>query len=690
MKAARKSVVRRWLLLGLAVALAIGAGMFVPSLNRQREELGLIGAAEVGEVSPGLQLLVSASGPVRAVAINVLWMRATRLQEAGEFFELNELCRMITLLEPRLPMVWAHWAWNLAYNVSVKFPADQPEERWRWVQMGVETLRDRGIRHNPKAALLYRELAWIHDHKIGGTSDEAHLYYKVQLALDIQRVLGKPPYQDRLEAIADAPRRVAQLSEPARALLARLNTPGLDPLATPLAVLNRTELPDEAAAALERAKGSPELAEVEAFLRGYHLRHRLKMEPGGVEFARGDVLHWDRLAERLAAAADATGPGPARRLWDLLGEPTRQILKFAAKGNALDTRRRDLVLAGLNQVIARPDLYDERAFARVALPVFAKGYVDAGLDTLDEDQLKGFNRTLLHAAFPEDLAGAGIMLRLMNRYGPIDWRLPDAHSLYWTAAGLDVLGLSVEKAANTDRIAFHALRNLYHRGRLTLAPDHPDPRARWRTAPDFRFIEPVREYYQEVLERYKGTGQEDPVRDGYLNFLRAIIVDLYAYNDLRAAQKYWQVLVELGPESGRLQDFIAQRMLRDVQSPTRDHYIAIIEGHLYTALLHASRGDTEAAAGFQRMARLLHAKYNREHAERLHLPPVRELWQTTIRRALQTFPQWQVEELRRLFPDEVEKALDQLRKEAEDRQKQRRERELREREGRPPVPPSES
>jgi len=243
MKAGSQAAVRRWLFLGIALALAIGAALFLPSLNQQREELGLTGHAVAGEVSPSLALIVQASGPARALAINILWMRATRLQDEGKFFELNELCRMITLLEPRLPMVWAHWAWNLAYNVSVKFPEDQPHERWRWISMGIETLRDRGIQHNPKASYLYRELAWIYDHKVGGNSDEAHYYYKAQLAADMQQILGPPPYLGLLQAVADAPRSRAHLDQPVHDLIARIEAAGLDPLGRPLDFLNRTSLP---------------------------------------------------------------------------------------------------------------------------------------------------------------------------------------------------------------------------------------------------------------------------------------------------------------------------------------------------------------------------------------------------------------------------------------------------------------
>jgi len=674
MNAATRASLRRWLFLGAAVALAIAASLFVPALNYQREELGLTGYADTGEVSPGLALLVTASGPARAVAINILWLRATRLQEEGEYFELNELYRMITALEPRLPMVWAFAAWNLAYNVSVKFPADQPQERWRWITNGIETLRDRGIPYNPKAAYLYRELAWIYDHKIGQTSDEAHMYYKVQLAQQMQDVLGTPPYDERLRAIADAPRHVSDLARPVRDLMTRLETAGVSPLTRTLDVLNRVNLPDDAVAVLDRAAGTPELARLEAFLRGYYLRTKLRLEPGGAELSLGDILDWQKLAQLLVAPSQAQqpAPSPAGRVWDLLPEEIQKTMEFLAQGNAIDEPARRRVVAALNAVLARRDFYQQAAFDGVALPPVVRAYLGADRAGLDERQLVTLNRALLHITFPRIVPEAGLMLRLTRWYGPIDWRLPDAHALYWASAGRDVLGLSVEKAANTDRVIFHALASLYRRGRLRFVPATKGRPALWMGSPHFAFIPSVIEIYEETLRRYPDN--QDPIKDGYLNFLRQVTVDFFVHNDLRSSLKYFNMLKERGGERGSLENFVVKRTIDDMKTAPREHVRNMIQALLYRSLLNASLGDMDTATGFENLSRLLHTRYNAEHADRLTLPPLREIWKRALRDALRTFPTWQIDKLRELFPKEVKEAEEELRKEAERRQRERRER----------------
>ena len=76
----------------------------------------------------------------------------------------------------------------MAYNISVKFK-DFPD-RWRWVERGIELLRDDGLRYNPNDVLIYRELAWFFQHKMGQNLDDANMYYKQQWAGEMMPFFG--------------------------------------------------------------------------------------------------------------------------------------------------------------------------------------------------------------------------------------------------------------------------------------------------------------------------------------------------------------------------------------------------------------------------------------------------------------------------------------------------------------------
>lgn len=146
-------------------------------------------------------------GGFKGLLADVLWLRASLLQDQGRYLELVQLSDWITKLEPGLPDVWAFHAWNMAYNLSVMMP--KAEDRWRWVQNGISLLRDKGIVYNPGSPKLCFELGWFFEHKIGGNTDAMHLYYKKKLAAMIAEVVGPSGYMDYSSISADT---VAKLS----------------------------------------------------------------------------------------------------------------------------------------------------------------------------------------------------------------------------------------------------------------------------------------------------------------------------------------------------------------------------------------------------------------------------------------------------------------------------------------------
>jgi len=176
-----------WLL--LAAACLAGSGLIQRALDRQRPALGMsVTGADLKGAPPMLAFATVALGGFRGLIANALWIRAMRLQEEDKFFEMAQLADWITKLQPRLKQVWVVQAWNMSYNISVKF--SEPEDRWRWVQRGIGLLRDEGLRYNPDEPLIYRELAWHFLHKLGQDLDDAHFYYKFQWAQEMTAVLG--------------------------------------------------------------------------------------------------------------------------------------------------------------------------------------------------------------------------------------------------------------------------------------------------------------------------------------------------------------------------------------------------------------------------------------------------------------------------------------------------------------------
>ena len=149
----------------LLAARAIGGQV---ALNRMRPRTAPVMAEGV----------MAAMGGIRAIAAEVVWFRADRLQEEGRYVELAQLAETLTFLEPHTPEVWSYAAWNLAYNVSVVMPT--AADRWRWVLASIRLLRDSGLRLNPASPELCRELAWMFELKIGTDLDAAAGHYRAE------------------------------------------------------------------------------------------------------------------------------------------------------------------------------------------------------------------------------------------------------------------------------------------------------------------------------------------------------------------------------------------------------------------------------------------------------------------------------------------------------------------------------
>ncbi len=183
-------------LLLLAAALMWSSSFIQRRLNADRNSLGLTREIDRTGMPPVLAVTTVALGGFRGLIANALWIRAQEMQLEDKYFEMVQLADWITKLQPHVTTVWYHQAWNMAYNISIKFPA--PKDRWFWVHRGIELLRDEGLRYNPEETLLYRELAWFYQDKMGKNLDDAHFYFKLVWAGEMHELFGgeRPNFEE--------------------------------------------------------------------------------------------------------------------------------------------------------------------------------------------------------------------------------------------------------------------------------------------------------------------------------------------------------------------------------------------------------------------------------------------------------------------------------------------------------------
>lgn len=256
-------------------------------INAQRSEMKLIINEPLENSPPSLAFATVALGAFRGLVVDILWIRAEQLKEEGKFFDAKQLAEWITLLQPRFAAVWNFHAWNMAYNISAAIPASRPQERWQWVKNGYELLRDKGIEKNPHSIQLYRELAWIFQHKIGGFMDDAHKYYKLQLYHSMKPLLDGQT-QEYYKALADAPQKLEDILQKPDVVeflneLASADSAFVKPAQLVDNYLSLRQQPQrfskQAFAVIDNYRNTNTLEAFDTFAKAYYLRHTWKLEP---------------------------------------------------------------------------------------------------------------------------------------------------------------------------------------------------------------------------------------------------------------------------------------------------------------------------------------------------------------------------------------------------------------------------
>lgn len=179
---------QQFVLLLIVPAMLAASAYVQGGLNRARADLGLTRVTPLENAPPLLAFSTVALGGFRGLIANALWIHANEMQSDGRYFEMIQLADWITTLQPHFATVWQYQAWNMTYNISIKFK--DPADRWHWVRSGIELLRDKALVYNPRDPQLYFELSRFFKDKMGYYMDDAHFYFKQQWIIQMARVFG--------------------------------------------------------------------------------------------------------------------------------------------------------------------------------------------------------------------------------------------------------------------------------------------------------------------------------------------------------------------------------------------------------------------------------------------------------------------------------------------------------------------
>lgn len=455
--------------------------------------------------SPLVSFTTVALGSLRGIIADLLWLRSQSLQQKGDYYEMVQLARWITDLQPEFSGAAAFLAWNMAYNISVT--CSFYDDRWRWVNEGLKLLRDRAIIYNPEDPVLYKELGWIFQHKIGNVLDDAQQYYKNQLANDMRLVVTQDP---DWQGIADAP------------------------------------------------------------------------------------------------------------------ESDEDFLKVYPEGSAV---RKAITAAGY---LTMEELHrDFRAGSKVP-DKFAKAL--------------GNNAELIHkmdnflrAEYLRDKykLNPDLILELNNKYGKLDWRLPEAQSIYWATMGLRKT--PGNRSLDCERMISQALFEAFRSGRMLIV-DNKDFK-RVMIIPNFDVLDAAKKNFDETIKANEDINSFKSAKE---NFMKDAIVLLFTYGKFSKAREYFDMLKKENPQNnyGTLDDFAMKEWLMEVKDGSYKKTMDIIDGLLNRSFTYIVFGDDDAAIASERIAKAVYAKHQTEfkNVPRLILPAYSEIKKNVVNKMINEAP----------------------------------------------------
>lgn len=224
------------------------------------------------------------------------------------------------------------------------------------------------------------------------------------------------------------------------------------------------------------------------------------------------------------------------------------------------------------------------------------------------------------------------MRELDKRFGGLEWRLPEAHGLYWAVRGVEVApkGDTSIHTLNNDRVMLHALESNFERGQILTIASNGIP----LTKPNPNVIPPLKEYWEMLEQRY--PGDKIPLESGYLSFLRSAVRILYLFNRKQQAAEYYRMLQKRRPDfldRPTVEEFVASEFRQELVEGTgqKDTYNLVL-GMLFRALWYLAAGDETQAASYQKVAEYVHSSYMKKWVNKpgRWLPPLQSMKKKTV------------------------------------------------------------
>jgi len=145
-----------------------------------------------------------------------------------------------------------------------------------------------------------------------------------------------------------------------------------------------------------------------------------------------------------------------------------------------------------------------------------------------------------------------LVVEIDARYGPLDWRLPEAHGIYWAEHGLKAASRNPDAVEQADveslrQLIQQCLALSFLHGRLLSPPSAAD----MQLGPNLEVVPKLNALYQEQLKR-ADTRMREHIAVGHRNFLLKAVLALHKHGREAEAKEWFALLAKTYPNTTAL------------------------------------------------------------------------------------------------------------------------------------------
>lgn len=121
-------------------------------------------------------------------------------------------------------------------------------------------------------------------------------------------------------------------------------------------------------------------------------------------FSEEDVLDWPGLLKFLTFQVQSPISSPGKRMWNLFDKDLQTLINEWKEDQIPGPELKKMISDAFNKIFESRNLYDEGSFKAIQLPGEIQKLTD-NLNILPDDKVRGVNRYLIEAAYPDKIKG---------------------------------------------------------------------------------------------------------------------------------------------------------------------------------------------------------------------------------------------------------------------------------------------